>query len=136
MFGIGLPELILIMVVALIVVGPDRLPDLAKTLARQAVELKRAANALKDSFNEEDELKPWEKDHLEIPHMGSAEKLDLLRSYKPDNQIDAEAVIEPDDGNEGYENEGEEGGLADKVAPSPPSSGHESKLDKSKENLS
>ncbi len=54
MFGIGLPELILIMAIALIVVGPEKLPELAKTLARQMVELKRAANALKDSLREED----------------------------------------------------------------------------------
>ncbi len=66
MFGIGLPELILIMVVALIVVGPDKLPDLAKTLARQIVELKRAANSLKDSLSEDDDLKPWEKNPLEL----------------------------------------------------------------------
>jgi sec-independent protein translocase protein TatB len=54
MFGIGLPELILIMAIALIVVGPEKLPELAKTLARQIVELKRAANALKDSLQEDD----------------------------------------------------------------------------------
>lgn len=53
MFGIGLPELIVIMAVALIVVGPDKLPDLAKTLAKQFVELKRAANSFKDSLQEE-----------------------------------------------------------------------------------
>lgn len=61
MFGIGLPELILIMAVALIVVGPDKLPELAKTLARQVIELKRAANALKDSLNDEDDKPAWEK---------------------------------------------------------------------------
>ena len=54
MFGIGLPEMVLILAVALIVVGPDKLPGLAKNLARQVLELKRAANSLKDSLNEED----------------------------------------------------------------------------------
>jgi len=39
MFGIGLPELILIMAVALIVVGPEKLPDLARGLAKQLIEL-------------------------------------------------------------------------------------------------
>ena len=34
MFGIGLPELILIMAVALIVVGPQKLPELAKALGK------------------------------------------------------------------------------------------------------
>lgn len=61
MFGIGLPELILIMAVALIVVGPEKLPELAKTLARQVVELKKAANALKNSLNEDETDKPWER---------------------------------------------------------------------------
>ncbi len=53
MFGIGLPELILIMGLALIVVGPDKLPGLAKTVAKQILELKKAADSLKDSLNEE-----------------------------------------------------------------------------------
>jgi len=55
MFGIGLPELILIMAIALIVVGPEKLPELAKTLARQVLELKRAANTLQQSLREEGE---------------------------------------------------------------------------------
>ena len=55
MFGIGFPELILIMAVALIVVGPDKLPELAKSLGKGIVELKKAASSLKDSLNEEDE---------------------------------------------------------------------------------
>ncbi len=53
MFGIGLPELILIMGLALIVVGPDKLPGLAKTVAKQILELKKAANSLKESLDEE-----------------------------------------------------------------------------------
>ncbi|MEN8142722.1 MAG: twin-arginine translocase TatA/TatE family subunit [Thermodesulfobacteriota bacterium] len=54
MFGIGLPELILIMAVALIVVGPEKLPELAKGLAKQLVELKKAANVLKESLSEDE----------------------------------------------------------------------------------
>ena len=54
MFGIGLPELIVIMAVALIVVGPDKLPELARGLAKQFFELKKAANVLKDSLQEEE----------------------------------------------------------------------------------
>jgi sec-independent protein translocase protein TatB len=54
MFGIGLPELILILAVALIVVGPEKLPDLARSLAKGVVELKKAANSLKESLNVEE----------------------------------------------------------------------------------
>ena len=55
MFGIGLPELILIMAVALVVVGPEKLPELARALGKGIVELKKAASSLKESFEEEDD---------------------------------------------------------------------------------
>ncbi len=62
MFGIGLPELILILALALIVVGPDKLPDLARTVAKGLLELKKTANTLKDNLTEEgnplDDIKP------------------------------------------------------------------------------
>jgi len=69
MFGIGLPELLLIMAIALIVVGPEKLPELAKTLAKQMVELKRAANALKNSLEDEDERPAWERITPENPQI-------------------------------------------------------------------
>ena len=53
MFGIGLPEMILILALALIVVGPDKLPDLARSLAKGLMELKKTAEGLKQSLAEE-----------------------------------------------------------------------------------
>ena len=62
MFGIGLPEMILILALALIVVGPDKLPDLARSMAKGLLELKKTAEGLKASFTEEgnplDEIRP------------------------------------------------------------------------------
>jgi len=77
MFGIGLPELILIMAVALIVVGPDKLPELAKSLGKGIVELKKAASGLKESLNEVDEETPaWSQEEIdEHPNK-------LLNAYK------------------------------------------------------
>ncbi|MFZ5569309.1 MAG: twin-arginine translocase TatA/TatE family subunit [Thermodesulfobacteriota bacterium] len=51
MFGIGMPEMLLILVVALIVIGPKKLPDLAKSLGRAFGEFRRATTELKESFH-------------------------------------------------------------------------------------
>jgi len=51
MFGIGMPEMILILAVALIVIGPKKLPDLAKSLGRALGEFKKATNDFKESIS-------------------------------------------------------------------------------------
>jgi sec-independent protein translocase protein TatB len=56
MFGIGLPEMIVILAVALIVVGPDKLPDLARSLAKGVLELKRTVNQVKENLTEDDDV--------------------------------------------------------------------------------
>jgi sec-independent protein translocase protein TatB len=56
MFGIGLPEMIVILAVALIVVGPDKLPDMAKSLAKGVFELKKTLNQVKNSLADEENL--------------------------------------------------------------------------------
>lgn len=56
MFGIGLPEMIVILAVALIVVGPDKLPELARSLAKGVNELKNTMNQVKGSLNEETKI--------------------------------------------------------------------------------
>ncbi len=53
MFGIGLPEMILILALALIIVGPDKLPDLARSMAKGVMELKKTAETLKKSLSED-----------------------------------------------------------------------------------
>ncbi|MDQ1277118.1 MAG: sec-independent protein translocase protein TatA [Thermodesulfobacteriota bacterium] len=58
MFGIGLPELLVIAVVALLVVGPDKLPGLAKSLGKGFQEFRRATDGVTESIK--DTLKPEE----------------------------------------------------------------------------
>ncbi len=53
MFGIGLPEFILILILALIILGPRRIPDLARALGRGIAELQRMSDDLKRSLEEE-----------------------------------------------------------------------------------
>ena len=50
MFGIGMPEMLLILAIALIVIGPKKLPDLAKSLGRAMREFKRATSDFKETL--------------------------------------------------------------------------------------
>ena len=65
MFGIGLPELIVIMVIALVVIGPSKLPDLARALGKGLAEFRKASQELKDSFNLDEEIQTIKKDTID-----------------------------------------------------------------------
>jgi sec-independent protein translocase protein TatA len=57
MFGsIGMPELIIILVIALIIFGPRKLPELGKSLGRSLNEFKRASQDLQNTLEQEIKL--------------------------------------------------------------------------------
>lgn len=51
MFGLGIQELVIILVVALIVIGPKKLPDLARGLGKAVREFRRATDDIKQNFD-------------------------------------------------------------------------------------
>ena len=62
MFGIGMQELLIILVIALIVLGPKRLPEIARALGKGMREFRKATQEVKESIDLESELKEIERE--------------------------------------------------------------------------
>lgn len=85
MFGIGLQELFIILVIALLILGPDKLPDLARAIGKGIGEFRRATNELKDSINSDDELREL-KNNLS---RAKDEMTTMIREETKDIDVDA-----------------------------------------------
>jgi len=89
MFGMGMPEIMLILAVALIVIGPKKLPGLAKSIGRAMGEFKNATRDFKRSIDLEDDLRDV-KD--------SFDNLKDIPTYDPDIEAyKREAAKQPED---------------------------------------
>jgi TatA/E family protein of Tat protein translocase len=90
MFGMGPMEIIFILAIALIVIGPKKLPGLAKSLGRALGEFKQATKDLKDSVGVDDAISEFKK-----PMNDLKDSVDLKKITK--DIIDKPTDTEKDD---------------------------------------
>ena len=88
MFGIGMPELLLLLAIALIVVGPKKLPELAKALGRGFAEFKKATNELKESLETNTDFSDLRKSFDDIQDTG----VDATLSSTPSVEANTEEI--------------------------------------------
>jgi sec-independent protein translocase protein TatB len=64
-FNIGFPELLLILVVALLVIGPSKLPELARSMGKAFGQFRRMADDVRDTFERETSLEEKDTEKIE-----------------------------------------------------------------------
>ena len=105
MFGIGMPELIIIFVIALIIIGPKKLPDLARALGKGMAEFRKATNEIKSNLDMGDELKGIEEELTDsVSGMIHEGEMEAEMEEKGDTTVEPDKKEDKNNGTEKKEN--------------------------------
>ncbi len=74
MFGIGIPELVIIIIVALLVVGPAKLPELARSMGKALGEFRRLADDVKETIEQEMAKEPEKEEETQKEEQKAGQK--------------------------------------------------------------
>src|ERR1700686_3115150 len=105
MLGFSLPEILFLAVLALVVVGPKQLPEVARTIGRVLNELKRASSSLTDEFRDQMKIDPIRRNDRKTPVDKVAEEptnqiiANNTEVIKTEPTAEIKAETKPDPGN-------------------------------------
>lgn len=92
MFGIGGPELLIICIVALIVIGPKKLPEMLRSLGKGLAEFKRVGNDVKSTLDQEVDRAEAESRKREVDEALAKRKAEKAKEEAEAARLEAEAA--------------------------------------------
>lgn len=87
MFGIGTGELLLLLIIALVVFGPDRLPGLARDIGKAMGELRKTSDELTAEFLSADLTKPRTEPQPPVPLEAQASTPEHVPPPRPEGEV-------------------------------------------------
>jgi Tat protein translocase TatB subunit len=92
MLGIGMQEILIILVVALIVIGPKRLPEMARTLGKGFAEFKKATDDFQETVRKDLEQDRHEEFVKKYPHLVPEEEEEKVREPEDEEETGSSAL--------------------------------------------
>src|SRR6266852_1542431 len=98
---LGVPEMIVIFLLALVLFGPKKLPELGRTIGKALTEFRRASSDLKSTFEREMQTLERENESIkEITHQAANDIYNRVENYTYDEQpVSADPHVSPETNN-------------------------------------